>query len=258
MNVIIARLLRDMAELIDRINASGEYRRARLSLYLSFFSLALTFMISVTDWYPVWGVGAAYTVSVALACRRSIKFIAKTAIYLAVLSTIVGLPLLITGRSQLNSLSEITITSAGPRESLGTFTSFVVRVTLASLPSAATLYYVGWPTLASRFYRVRVLRTATALVTLFIILLPRTLRRILLLLQAREARTFDTSLWRSLSSALGELIIVSASHSRELQKAIEARTFHTYPYEVGGPYGNTNIGSEGGKLYLPWRERACG
>ena len=233
MNKIISRFLRDLAEIVDRINVDGRPRKAVVPMFT--VSVILTFLVSIMDDPRIWLVASAYVIILIIASRHMLRFISKAILYLVFLSVIIGLPILVTGNTSINSIHDIVTVRYQLSTGLPEFVKFVVRVTLAPLPLIATLYFIGWPNLARQLYSVPLLRKITALTTIFILHLPRLLRHTLSLLLAREARHFDNSLkrqWKSLSTVVGDLIITSASYSRKMQQAIEARTFNEYPFEV--------------------------
>lgn len=233
MNKIVSRFLRDIAEIIDRINVDGRLRKAVLPMFTA--SVILTFLVSTKDDPRIWLVASSYVIVLIIASRHTLRLISKAILYLVFISAIIGLPILLTGNSNINNVHDIVTVRYQLSTGLPEFGKFVVRVTLAPLPVIATLYFIGWPNLARQLYSVPVLRKITALTTIFILHLPRLLRHTLSLLLAREARHFDNSLkrqWKSLSTVVGDLIITSASYSRKLQQAIEARTFNEYPFEV--------------------------
>lgn len=230
MNRIVEAFLRDIADIIDRINIMGKVRSGVLVLFGT--SVTLTYLVSVSDNHTVWLAAFIYSAIILASSRSSLNIIAKSILYLALLSAVIGLPILLTGHSRINGVTDILTASPTHANGLDIFLNFVVRITLAPIPVIVTLYYTGWPNLARKLYRVPLVRNIALLVTILIVQLPRLMRHTLLLLLANDARALKSNTWiewRRLSTVVGNLMISSTSYSRKLQMAIEARTFTNYP-----------------------------
>ncbi|MCE4609267.1 MAG: energy-coupling factor transporter transmembrane protein EcfT [Desulfurococcales archaeon] len=235
MNNMLESFIRNLSRLIDSFNRTN--RDVRGKVYIFPLSILLTLLVSTTD-NPISLVTAAtFTLLVSLHARDRAGMIVRTAWYLALLSMIIGLPLLITRTNSimdfgqlLRSIEALKVTE----NSIETYARFIIRIILAPLPVLATIYYLGWPSIASRAYRLPLLRLPAAITTIFIIHLPRLLRHALSMIMAREARTFHHDIktaWKNRVSIIGDLIVGSATHSKILQYAIDARTFNDYPFD---------------------------
>lgn len=243
MHRILEAFLRDIAGLVDKIN-TYTLRGEKQTIPLLAISFTLTLIVSVSDVYPLWMAAALYTLTMTIIDRGHLKDIAKTLAYLLLIALLTGLPILFTGSRGASSLGELLarIETPGTIKPID-YASFVTRITLAPLPVVSTLYLLGWPSTARSLYKYKPTRKLAALLSLTIIQIPRTIRYALSVMLAREARLFDHGLrreWRSLSTVVGDLLIHSVEYSKQMQTAIEARTFTKYPYEVGEGHATNN------------------
>ncbi|MCE4624876.1 MAG: hypothetical protein F7C35_03315 [Desulfurococcales archaeon] len=231
---VARRLAVEAARVIEAITTFGSLGKRPLPLLLP-LSLTLTGLVSLTQNLYSWAAALVFSLVMLPYARPRLRELAYLTLYLAVFAAVIELPVLITGQSRVAGLSQLYRPAPPSSWNIDGFLFFVARITLAPLPIVTLVYATGWPRVASTLYRIKHLRRVAGMLTLSLLLIPRSLRNLFSIVAAREARTFEEGYmreWKLLATAVGDFIADSTGYSKRLEMAIKARTFTEYPFEV--------------------------
>lgn len=232
--------IRQFMETIARVTEKVEVEKsvARSEIIILFLGgIILTILTSLSYCLLIWISAVTYSVILSLLSRENLKEIFILIINLTAIGTITGLPLIYTNKQIINNIYDLFHWNHVTIYSLLIYLHFVLRIIIAPLPTITSLYYLGWPNIVRELYKVKVIDKLASLISIFLITLPKLLRNMLVILTAREARLFTNDTrekWKLLASGIGDFLIQSHQYGQQLEKAINARTFNKYPFEVAG------------------------
>lgn len=217
-------LVRDFVERLARVFEELGRRPEReytdpLALFI--VSLVLTYVSGT--WGHPWALAASLIYSLVLLAlyRPPLRPLLEVYTLLAVLAVVPAAPLLFLEIDKV-SVRPGLFSSGG----LALFTVFVSRVLVSPLPLTVAVVSLGWPTIAGRLSRTRLIGRHMVYINMFLMITVRVSRLMTQYLAAREARIVSRSRpleWRALASSLGDTLYRLETLSRSVHQAYVAR-----------------------------------
>ena len=228
------KILEEASMIVEEIITDKNFSIKVNPFTLTIVSIMLAFLVAFTNNYIMilFSIPILITIYLLLSVNKS-HFV-KILFIVSLLGTIPGIPIIFTSTGYINSLNDLVLqpTSTG----LENFIVFVSRVIVSSLFFILPIIGLGWYGFLKSLSRLKPLRVFLSIISLVIVILPRIIRNMLSIMFAREARIISKNyrvLWRTISSAIGDTIIVSHEYAGKLTKAITARTItNIYFYET--------------------------
>ncbi len=229
MGSIVRGFISEIASVFEELNrASSSYIVNPCILFYS--SITLAIIASFSSNTIALLIILCFTIALSLVLKVY-KRIVKPLILVLVLGIITGLPLLVTGRSYIDTIS--VLGSINPSwAGIYSFTTIVLRLLAAATPMLVSIAYIGCYNIHRSLGVLGFLRKISFMIMLFLTILPRLLRILFMLLIAREARVMTKSKrfsWSVLTSSVGDLLLTSTHISQEIVFAFKARSFGEYP-----------------------------
>ncbi len=228
------KILEEASMIIEEIITEKNFSTKADPFIVTIVSIIMAFLVAFTNNYIMilFSLPTLITIFLLLSINKS--YFVKILFILLLLGTIPGIPVIFTSTGYINSLNDLVLkpTSTG----LENFVVFVSRVIISSLFFILPIIGLGWYGFLKSLSRLKPLRVFLSIISLVIVILPRIIRNMLSIMFAREARIISKNyrvLWRTISSTIGDTIIVSHEYAGKLAKAIAARTItNTCLYET--------------------------
>ncbi len=228
------KILEKASRIIEEIITIKNFYIKVNPLTVTIVSIIMAFLVAFTNNYIMilFSIPILITVHLSLSVNKS--YFVKVLLIVLLLGIIPGFPIIFTSTGYVNSLNDLVLqpTSTG----LENFIFFGSRVIVSSLFFILPIIGLGWYGFLKSLSRLKPLRVFLLIISLVIVVIPRIIRNMLSIMFAREARIISKNykvLWRTISSTIGDTIIISHEYARKLTKAITARTItNTYFYEA--------------------------
>ncbi len=228
------KILEEASRIVEEIITDKNFSTKVNPLTVTIVSIIMAFLVAFTNNYIMilFSISILITVYLLLSVNKS--YFVKVLLIVLLLGIIPGIPIIFTSTGYINSLNDLVLqpTSTG----LENFIVFVSRVIVSSLFFILPIIGLGWYGFLKSLSRLKPLRVFLSIISLVIVVLPRIIRNMLSIMFAREARIMSKNyriLWRTISSTIGDTIIVSHEYAGRLTRAITARTItNTYFYET--------------------------
>lgn len=189
-------------------------------------SLIIVFLVAFSKTLYFVLATLAYMMLLIIILKVNAKVITKVIVLALFLSIIPAVPLIISKTGYISGLNDLgtQVTFIGVKA----FITFVLRVIVSSGIFVVPIAYFGWSKLLAYLEYWKPFNSVVSILKILVTTIPKTLRHMLSLLVAREARIFNNDLsrsWKTLSSVVGDVLLACNSFSKELILGINARTF---------------------------------
>lgn len=235
----IEKFLGEIAEVMEVLNRFNSNPRVNPKIFI-LTSFIMVSLVAFSKTLISTILALVYMVSTLIILRLSFKVVFKVMALAFLFSILPAVPLIFSKTGYVSNLNDISLTLT--YSGLIAFITFVLRVTVSTGLFTTPIAYLGWSYIFTVFESKGGLSDPVSVFKIFVTSIPKTLRYMLSLLMAREARVFRKnlrSLWYMLSAIVGDILIASNGFSRELMLSISARSFGRFKV----PHRSYNIGA---------------
>lgn len=235
----IEKFLGEIAEVMEVLSKFNDKPRVNPKI-LILTSFIMVFLVAFSKTLVSTILAFVYMVFILTVLRLSFKVVLKVMALAFLFSIVPAVPLIFSKTGYINDLNDLSLTLTYP--GLMAFITFVLRVTVSAGLFIMPVAYLGWSRIFTIFEGKGGLSDIASVFKIFVTTVPKTLRYMLSLLLAREARVFRKNLrnlWYTLSTIVGDILMASNGFSRELMLSISARSFGKFK----APDRSYNIGA---------------
>ncbi len=224
------KILEETSRIIEEIITDKNFSVKANPFTITIVSIIMAFLVAFTNNFIIILFSIPILALIYWLLPIDKSYFVKVLLLIALLGTIPGIPIIFTKAGYINGLDDIVLepTTYG----LENFITFASRVIVSSIFFILPIIGLGWYGFLKSLSRLKPLCVFLSVISLVVVVLPRIIRNMLSIMFAREARIMNKNykmLWRTISSTIGDTIIVSHEYAEKLTKAITARTItNTY------------------------------